>query len=105
MKKISLMLLVLFCALFFSCQSTKYNAVYVPEISYPEFPVNMNDSSVKVVLSDDRQNVEICWLDDGRQVCLPMWFWIELVEYTVDVDSAIEQYKSVIDILSRPPPK
>lgn len=103
MKKVFLALLVLFCTLFFSCQSTSRNTVDIPEISYPEFPVNVNDSSVKMTLSDDGQNVEICWLDDGRQACLPMWFWIELVEYAADVDSAIEQYKAVLDILSRPP--
>ena len=111
MKKIFLPFFLLFfmaclmisCVFLFSCQSARPVAVKIPEISYPEFPVNVNDSSVKMSLSDDGQTVEIHWLDDGRQVCIPMWFWIELVEYSADVDSAIEQYKAVLDILSRPP--
>ena len=89
------------CVFLFSCQSARPVAIKIPEISCPDFPVNVNDSSVKITLSDAGQNVEIRWLDDGRKVCIPMWFWIELVEYSVDIDSAIEQYKAVVDILSR----
>ena len=89
-----------FFLLFFSCQSSKNLNVAVPEVSYPDFPVNVNDSAVKIALSDDGQNVVIDYLNEGKQVTMPMWFWVELVEYAVDVNSAIEQYKAIVEVLN-----
>lgn len=103
MKRLFLPLFLMFSGLFFSCQSTELNSVVLPKIQCPDFPVNVSDPTVKITLSPDSQNVMISYPDEDKQLCLPMWFWLELVEYAADVDSAIEQYKAVLDILSRQP--
>lgn len=92
-------MLALLSALLFSCWTTKIEPVSIPEIDYPDFPVDVDDPSVSVSLSDDM--VCIDYTADHRQVEIPLWFWLSLVEYSINVDSAVKQYQAVIESLNK----
>lgn len=98
MRKL-LFTLTFLSALLVSCQTTKIDSVSIPEIEYPEFPVDVSDPSVSVSLSGDM--VSIDYTAEDKQVVVPLWFWLSLVEYSIDVDSAVKQYQAVIDSLNK----
>ena len=78
-----------------SCVTSKQNAhLEIPNIDYPQFPVDADDPTVSVTLSGS--NFVIHWATYNKTVTIPAWFWFELIEYSVNVDSAISQYEAAI---------
>lgn len=98
MRKV-LFIMAFLSALLVSCRTTKIESVAVPEIEYPDFPVDITDTAVSVSLSGDM--VSIDYTAEDKQVEIPLWFWLRLVEYSIDVDSAVKQYQAVIDSLNK----
>lgn len=98
MRKIAVMILAL-SVVMTSCQTIKTEPAVVPEIDYPEFPVDVDDSSVSISLSGEM--VCIDYTADGRKVEIPLWFWLSLVEYSINVDSAVKQYQAVIESINK----
>lgn len=82
-----------------SCQTTRKEPVVIPNIDYPAFPADVDDPAVMVSLNDEA--VCIDYTAEQRQVELPLWFWLKLVEYSIEVDSAINQYQAVIKTINR----
>lgn len=85
--------------LLISCATTKKTHISVPDIPYPEFPIDVTDPAVSITFSEG--TVSIRTEDSGRNADIPLWLWLELTEYTIDVDSAIAQYKAVIKALNK----
>lgn len=98
MKKIIAIILSAF--LFISCATTPKQKIEIPEIKYPEFPVDVNDSSVHITL-EENNDVKIDYTADNEVVEIPFWFWLRLVSYSIDVDTAIKQYEAVIENLNK----
>lgn len=98
MRKNAIVFLLL-SALLFSCQTTKIEPVAIPDIDSPEFPVDVDDPSV--VVSLEKETVCIDYTAEWKQVELPLWFWLKLVEYSIEVDSAINQYQAVIENINK----
>ena len=84
--------------LLLSCQSSKPSSVNLPTINYPKFPIDTNDSSISVSMIDD-DNVCIKYLNTNKSVTIPLWFWLDLVTYAVEVDMSISQYEAIQEIL------
>lgn len=98
MRKFAIIFLLL-SAVLVSCQTTRIEPVAIPDIDYPAFPVDVDDPAVMVSLNDE--TVRIDYTADLRQVELPLWFWLKLVEYSIEVDSAINQYQIVIKNINK----
>lgn len=81
-----------------SCATTQRQPAAVPDIPYPEFPVNVSDTSVSVTLDNDV--VKIAYAD-GKTAEITLWLWLEFVSYSIDADSAISQYEAVVETLNR----
>lgn len=100
MRKFRRFILACFIVFFISCRTTRNTEpVTIPDIEYPDFPVDVDNPAVKLTLEDNF--VVIDYTDKGNQIKIPFWFWLRLVEYSIDVDSAIQQYKAVVEKLNR----
>lgn len=82
-----------------SCQTIRKEPVVIPDIDYPAFPVDVDDPAVIVTLKDE--SVCIDYTAEWKQTEIPLWFWLKLVEYSIEVDSAINQYQAVINNINR----
>lgn len=97
----------LFCAsilflvmmLLMSCATTEKASVIIPDVPYPEFPIDVTDPAIAVTFNDGY--VSIKSESGGKNADIPLWLWLELTEYSIDVDSAIAQYKAIIRALER----
>lgn len=98
MRKLAI-LLGLLAALLVSCQTTRNVPVSVPDIEYPEFPIDVDDPSVMLTLDDS--TVRVDYTAEKKQLEIPFWFWLQLVEYSIEVDSAIKQYQAVIENINK----
>lgn len=83
-----------------SCTTLKQNTkIEIPTIQQPNFPINVADKNIDVTV-DDNGTVTIEWLETREKMILPIWVWEDIVEYAIDVDSALSQYKVIIDKLN-----
>lgn len=82
-----------------SCQTTRKEPVAIPDIDYPEFPADVDDPAVIVTLKDE--SVCIDYTAEWKQTEIPLWFWLKLVKYSIEVDSAINQYQAVINNINK----
>lgn len=98
MRKFAIILLLL-SAVLLSCQTTRIEPAVIPDIDYPVFPVDVDDPSVAIELNDE--TVCIDFSAEWKRIELPLWFWLKLVEYSIEVDSAINQYQAVIENINR----
>ena len=79
------------------CASGKQQAIELPEIEFPSFPIDIDDESIKFEAIDS-DTLKITWTQEGREVTIPLWFWTDLVEYAVDVGASYKKYKSLQEI-------
>ena len=76
------------------CTSSKINLSDIPEIYFPEFPLDDSNSNITIELTESH-NVRIRWIYEKQEALMPLSFWEELLRYAVDVDSASKQYEVI----------
>lgn len=77
--------------LLMSCVSVKENPKVLPDIVFPDFPINVTDESI-VFSTIDKEYIKICWTKENKEVVLPYWFYEMFVKYDVAVSAAEEKY-------------
>lgn len=82
----------MFPILLTSCQTLKRSGS-LPDISFPDFPVDVTDNSVSIRLENDK--VIINKSAENKEAEITAWLWLDFVQYAIDVDVAKQKYDRV----------
>lgn len=74
-----------------SCETTRKVAITLPQIDFPDFPIDLDNSTF--TYTDETKETVLIKSPNHDDAIISRWFFVALVGYDIDVQLAYEKYK------------